>query len=211
MTDDQFPGNPKMTHPQGGSGGKVEEPSRVAGPVAVGPVIIKKKGIGRKVKDLFFGGGFKDSMRWVAAELLLPGLRNVIADTGIGAVERMVRGERSSTRNRSVNYGPRVSYNNPIARQTAALPHQPPYLSRNARQEVGDIILATREEAEAVLDQLIDVIDKYRSASFGDLQELLGLPHKYTDQRWGWSFLGNAEIVQVREGFLLDLPPMEPI
>lgn len=77
--------------------------------------------------------------------------------------------------------------------------------------ELGDLIFTSREEAESVLEMLGDIIDKEKVATKMELLEICGRPTQYTDQKWGWSFIGNAEIIQIREGWLLDLPPMEQI
>ncbi len=207
MTDEQFPNNSKHA-------ARPEDEARVQGAMELqNEVIIRKKGIGRKFKDIFFGGSFKASAQYVVAEVALPALRTMIVDTTSKGIERVIFGPGNAVaRSRSTtNYGPRVQYNNPVARQSTMLPHQPPFLSRNARQDFGDIILSTREECENVLERLSDLIDKFKSASKQDLMVLLNQPSQYTDMKWGWGFLGNAEIIQVREGWLLDLPPMEPL
>lgn len=82
-------------------------------------------------------------------------------------------------------------------------------MSRQARDDV--VILATRSEAELVLERLGDIIDKFEVASVGDLHDLLGLPQTHVDQKWGWTYVGDASIRQVREGYLLDLPLAAPI
>lgn len=213
MSDEQFPGNPKHAK-LSKMVAAPEEEKRVEGPVVTGEVVMRKKGVVRKIKDIFFGGDFKNAGRYVLAEVALPALRNMVVDTTSKGIERVIFGpDRAAQRSRSTNYGPRVQYNNPIGSryQSAMLPHQPPYLSRNARMDVGDIILPSREDCEVVLEKLGDIVDKFRTASKSDLMELLGQPSAYTDQKWGWSFLGSAEISQIREGWILDLPPMEPI
>lgn len=207
MTNEQFPNNAKHA-------GKPEDETRVQGALDLQATpILRKKGIGRKLKDIFFGGNFRSAGQYVMAEVALPAIRNMIVDTTTKGIERVVMPNSVAARSRSNNnYGPRIQYNNPISRQTSVmLPGQPPYLSRNARQDFGDIILSTREECEMVLEQLGDIIDKFKTASKQDLMVLLNQPTQYTDMKWGWAFLGNAEIIQVREGWLLDLPPMEPL
>jgi len=77
--------------------------------------------------------------------------------------------------------------------------------------QTDDIILSSREDCEAVLEYLGGCIDKDKDATKADLLNFLGRPWQFTDQKWGWGFIGNAEIVQIREGWLLDLPPMEAI
>jgi len=209
MTDEQFPGNPKLAAPKGPRQPELKED----GPSIQGEVIIRKKGIGRRLKEIFFGGDFKNAARYVAAEVALPAVRNMVVDTVSKGVERVIFGPDRASRGRSTNYGGRTTYNQPIVRSysSAMLPHQPPYLTRNARMQTDDIILSSREDCEAVLEYLGDCIDKDKVATKADLLNFLGRPWQFTDQKWGWGFIGNAEIVQIREGWLLDLPPMEAI
>lgn len=207
MTDEQqFPGNPKMSK-------KTEHVPREA--VVVNEVVVRKKSVGRKIKDVFFGGDFKNAARYVAAEVALPAFRNMIVDTTTKGIERVIFGpERSASRSSRPSYSGRTVYNAPVSRNqytSVMLPHQPPYLSKNARMDLGDLIFTSREEAEAVLEMLGDIIDKEKVATKMELMEICGRPTQYTDQKWGWSFIGAAEIIQIREGWLLELPPMEPI
>lgn len=62
-----------------------------------------------------------------------------------------------------------------------------------------------------VLERLNDIIDRYEVASVADLHELVGLPTTHVDNKWGWENVRYAEVRQIREGFLLDLPPAMPI
>jgi hypothetical protein len=96
---------------------------------------------------------------------------------------------------------------------TARIPDQRPYrASANApRREMNQIILYSRSEAENVLERLTDIIDRYETVSVADLYQLLQLESSPIDNKWGWTYLHNTEIRQVREGFLLDLPPVEPL
>ena len=56
-----------------------------------------------------------------------------------------------------------------------------------------------------------DIIDTYEVVSVADLNELVGLPTSYMDNKWGWIYLGDVQVRQIREGFLIDLPSAEPI
>jgi hypothetical protein len=62
-----------------------------------------------------------------------------------------------------------------------------------------------------VLERLSDIIEQYAVASLADLHELAGIPTTHVDNKWGWESLRFAEIRQIREGYLLDLPPAEAI
>lgn len=167
--------------------------------------------IGRKFKTLFFGGEFSGALRYVAADVLLPAARNLLVDTATKGVERLVYGESSSQRRRPIDYSSRVRYNSPFMRpDRPRLPDQPPF-SRSPRRETNHLVLASREEAELVLERMLDILDNYDVASVADLYELTGLPSASIDHKWGWSYLKNAEIRQVRDGYMLDLPPAEEL
>lgn len=184
--------------------------------VVTGTVIKKDKTFGHKFKEVFFGGDFRNAMRYIAADVLLPAIRNLMVDATTQGVERIVYGESSRQRRPmwggSQGYRSRIQYNNPVRRDRAYLPDQSPSGgSRRGRRDTEDLILATREEADNVLERLTDILDKYGVASLADLYELTGLPSAHIHNKWGWTFLNNAEIRQVREGYLLDLPPVEEI
>lgn len=179
--------------------------------VTTGVVIEKKPSLGRKFKNIFFGGEFKGASRYIAADVLFPAFRNLIVDATTKGIERMVYGESSMQRRRHPDYRPRVQYNNPMAaRDRPRLPNQP-LASQRMRRDANNLVLTSREEAELVLERLIDILDKYEVASVADLYDLTGLPSSHVDNKWGWTYLNNTEIRQVRDGFLLDLPPTEEI
>jgi len=74
-----------------------------------------------------------------------------------------------------------------------------------------NIILGTRGEAEIVVERLGDILDKYEFVSYGDLMDLLGLPSTPIDQKWGWTYLTNVVVRQVRNGYLIEFPQPEYI
>lgn len=177
-------------------------------------VIVQKRGIGRKFKDLFIEADPKSVVRYVAAAVLLPAAKNMVYDAFTKGSERMIFGEGSSRRN--INQGPRITYNSPVnrgyrdspLRSAPPVSQEPRALGRH-RQE--SFILASKEEAQTVLERLSDLIDTYEFATVADLNDLLGLPTTYVDNKWGWLYLADTPIRQIREGFLLDLPPAEPL
>jgi hypothetical protein len=71
--------------------------------------------------------------------------------------------------------------------------------------------LATRVEAEEVIDRLFDVVSRYETATVADLYEMVGVTGNYTDDKWGWTDLRGASVQRVRNGYLLDLPRPEPL
>lgn len=188
---------------------KNPKPKKVVEKIVTGEVIQHKKTLSEKFKSVFLGGEFKSSIKYIGAEVLLPALRNMVVDATTKGIERVIYGE-STPRRRIERTGPRVSYNNPFDRPSRSS-QGPMYAPRGRRQQISNIILSSRAEAELVVERLSDIIDKFDVASVADLHDLVGLPTSYVDNKWGWSSLNYVDIRQVREGYLIDLPEIEPI
>lgn len=196
---------------------KEPKPEKNIERVVTSEVLIQKKTLGQKFKDLFIEADVKSVVRYVIYEVVLPAARNTIVDASSKGIERMMYGENAA-RARSYGYGygtqQRVTYNSPISRAFNPMQARRPPSLRPTSQEKNsrdNLIFTTREEAALVLERMNDIIDTYEIVSVSDLNDLVGIRPSYTDNRWGWVYLGDVQIRQVREGFLLDLPPAEPI
>lgn len=194
-----------------------DKPEKIVEKVIVGEVVTRPMPLGTKFKTIFFGSSAKDVARFVAESVLLPALRKLVVDTVSEGAQRMMYGGSQQSMRRTPEYRPRVTYNNPIQRP-ALYPADPrsgranlPDQYGTNRREGNQIIFANREEAELVLERLLDIINQFDVASLADLYDLVGLPTTHVDNKWGWTFMPGVQIRQVREGFLLDLPAAEPI
>lgn len=199
--------------------GKEPLPDKKIEKVVTGEVIQKPKSIGRKFRTIFLGGDLKMAMGYVVGDVIFPAIRNTLFDSISKGTERVIFGD-SVRRHRPTEYRPTVQYNNPIARppwQTTDpryrpnLPDQPAHAWRSNRRNSNDIILQSRQEAELVVERLIDIIEKYDVASLADLYDLLGWTSSPIDNKWGWNYLRNVEVRSTPEGFLIDLPPLEAL
>lgn len=193
-----------------------ERPDKKLEKVVTGEVSQKPRGVGRKFKEVFFGGDAKNAASFVVSDVLLPALRNLIVDAVTNGAEKLIYGESRGRGRSRTNYGARYQYNagypspfRPDPRER--LPMGGARGIRQGRHEVNDIVIATKEEAELVAERLVDIVDQYEVASLADLYELVGLPSSHIDNKWGWTFLGNIQIRQIRQGYLLELPPLEEI
>ena len=207
-----------------GNSNSAKAPSQEAPPVkkvvesvVTTPVIQQKKSIASRFRSIFFDGQIKTASRYIFSDVVLPSVKNLIVDATSKGVERVIYGDRAPRRGYSHEAGrPRVSYNQ-MSRYpgypSGILPDQPPRPLMQSRRtyEVSDIILASKEEAELVLERLNDIVDQYNVASVADLHDLVGLPTVHTDNKRGWMSLAYSSVKQVRQGFLIDLPPAEDI
>jgi len=182
--------------------------------VIVGDVIQRKPALGRRFRDVFGGGDARSVGSYVFFEVMVPALKDTIADVVSQGVERMIFGEARSTSRRTgtrpgtsvghVAYNRYSSSKPPWNRDREEREDRRP--KPQASSKYDDIVLATRVEAEQVLDQMFSLVNQYEQVTVGDLYELVGLPGTFTDQKWGWVDLRGAGAQRVSGGYLLDLP-----
>lgn len=223
MTDftSNFPGNTN----KGKEENKPPREEKVIERLDIGKVVIKKKSVGKKFKELFVRGDLKTMARYVGADVITPALRILFLDIVTKGAERLFMGDSQYRyrRPQDYSYRPSVQYNmSSIHRRdprefrdarnpSTMLPDQPPYSRARRMQEPDEIIVQSRQYAEMIVERLKDYIELYDVATVADLREMLGFPSPFTDHNWGWTSLPSVEIRQVREGYLLNLPPVEAI
>jgi hypothetical protein len=187
--------------------------------ITTSEVVQRKKPFGHKLKTIFLGGEFKDVVSYITYDVILPGARDVIFDTIKNGAQRAIYGYRGPGPSYSRQpVRSQVQYNNPVRRmsdprhqQSASLPRQGPVGYQQNRREVNDVVFSSREDAAQVLDTMINCVEMYGVVSLADLYELVGLPQSHIDQKWGWTHVTSTEIRQIRDGYLLELPPMEEL
>ena len=53
---------------------------------------------------------------------------------------------------------------------------------------------------------MYELLDTYGLVRVADLKDLVGITGSYTDNRYGWTSLRSAEIVRVRDGYMIKMP-----
>jgi hypothetical protein len=186
--------------------------------VIAGGVVRRKKPLGKRMKDAFFGGDGPTVREQLIEDIILPNLRDLIIDVVNGGVERMVRGESRASYRRGGNtrFGAvtgRINYNgisqSPVGRGMRDDSRVP--LSRRARaaHDFEEIILDSRAEGEMVLSSMFDALERYEQVTVAELLELLGITSNFTEMRYGWTDLRGSRVDHVRGGYLLNLPRPE--
>lgn len=198
------------------------EPKKVQR-IVTGEIVRRKKPVGKRFVENFFGGTAKGAVIYIVSDVLLPYAKDAISDAVSGGIDRVLWGENRSSSRRSryargaaqTIYG-HVRYDRPNEYGKASPrrddPRVPSHRSR-ATHNFDELILPTRVEAEECIDRLTDLIQRYDFASVKDLYEMLGVTPEYTDDKWGWTDLRTAGVKYIPnpKGYLLDLPKPEPI
>lgn len=185
-------------------------------PVVEMPVVQRKKGFWRSTKDFFRSDEVGTIGSYLRDDVAVPAIQNLIYDVIENGAERLLFGSTGrNTRRRGVDRRP--TYVNYSGRSTMERREsggrETRELSTAARRthDFGEIILASRAEANEVLDKMAALIEEYGQASVLDLYELVNIDGNHTDDKWGWTQLRTAGVVHVRDGYLLDLPRTEAL
>lgn len=206
---DDFPSNSQQPRLS-----KVEPEPKKIEKVIEGEVVRRKKPLGTRIKETFVGSDMKSVGQYITFEVLLPAMKDTIADITSQGVERMLFGEARSTSRRTgtrPGSGGYVQYNRMGGDRDRRRDREFPSRKARANHDFDDIVLATRVEADEVIDRLYDLVSRYNSATVADLYELLGISGSFTDDKWGWTDLYGSKARRVTGGYLLDLPRPEPL
>lgn len=174
--------------------------------VVRGKVKTKKKKT--SLKDVFISEDAANVKSYVFMDVLVPAVKKAISDIVRDGIDMILYGEARSRKSSSnASYVSYRSYSDRDRREERR------YSDSRVRSAYSydDIILENRGEAEDVLTRMDELIDTYGIVSVADMYDLVGISGNYTDNKYGWTNLRNAEPVRVRDGYMLKLPKPGPI
>jgi hypothetical protein len=207
MENPEFPANSNVS--KGGSSDKKLKR------ITSGEVRTRKRSVRKQFQEAFVVGDMRTAIEYMLFEVALPSMRDAVVDSLTSGIERLFTGDgrRRGAGPSPSGQAPYVNYGNMFGRSAGLLasPQRSVSPRGRARHNFSEIVLSTRAEAEEVIDQMFEVIERWGEVSVADLYELLGVAADHTDQKWGWRNIGGATVRRVRDGFLLDLPNPEPI
>lgn len=215
--DKEFPGNSrrvmKPSKPAEEEKTPVTAEEKKVDRVVDTPVVRRKKPLSKRFLETFFGGDTHGVLGYVMMDVLLPAAKDMVADAVSTGIEKMLFGETRSSSRRG-GYRPSSGTSGYVSYNRMSSPgrrEEPRTISLRARDrhDFDEIVLATRVEAEEVIDRLFDLVSKYETATVADLYELIGTRVNYMDEKWGWTDLRGASVRRIRSGYLLDLPRPE--
>lgn len=165
-----------------------EKPKTV--PVVKGGVKTQEKSSIQKAKNNFFASDMKDVSHWVLTDVIGPGLKDLFVKTVTGGVTKLVYGEDARPGKKS---GSSFNYSG-ISRGEST-----PTRIRTA-YDYNDVLFDERDDAELVLEKMMDILESCGQVSIGDMYDLSGMQTRYTDFNYGWTRLGNASVERTRDG-----------
>lgn len=177
--------------------------------VVQGSATKTKKSIGRRFFDVFVDENVGDVKSYLFYDVLVPAIKENIADlinSAVGmiffgeAVRRPPRRSGGSSTGSKVNYG---GYFNSGARSE----RMPRDIRSRGVHEFDDIRFESRGEAELVLDNMLEILGDYKQVTVADFYDLAGVTTEFTDNKWGWTDLRGARVIgNASRGYFVDLP-----
>lgn len=174
--------------------------------VVRGKVRTKPKSGVSKITDVFISEDASNVKSYILMDVLVPAVKKAISDIVRDGVDMILygesRGRKSSSSSSYVSYRDYSRRDDDRFRDSGR---------RSAGYSHDDIIVESRAEAEEVLTRMDELIETYGVVSVADLYDLIGKSCEYTDNKYGWTNIRNAEPIRVRDGYMLKLPKAGPI
>lgn len=168
--------------------------------VVKGKVRRKKKSSMTKFADVFVAEDASNVVDYIWMDVLIPTIKNTISDIITNGVDMMLWGAVKGNKRRPSNTY--VSYRDYSSRDR----RDDRTATRRSGYSFDDIVIPSHQEADEVLEKMDEIIDRYDIVSVSDYYDLVGETGNYTDNKYGWSSLRTAEVVRVRDGYIIKLP-----
>lgn len=182
--------------------------------VVSGSVKTRKKNEIRKFTDIFVAEDIASVGEHLWYEVAVPSLKRLLEDLGVGGIRKLLYGKESGKDYGSGSGygGAKVSYRgfyesdnrDPRSRS------KDDYRAR-ARFDYDDLVFGARGDAEMVLTQMDEMLDRYKVVTVLDMYDAAGVTPPYTADKYGWTDLRDAKIYPVRGGYVIKLPKAFPI
>lgn len=174
--------------------------------VVHGKVQKKENGM-RKLTDIFISEDVANVKDYIIFDVVVPALKKAVYDLIVGTLDMSLYGGRGNGNRPKAD---KVSYRdyNDISRSGNRTGDR---TRTNSGYSYDDIVVETRREAETVLSRMDEIMEEYNIVRVADLYDLVGVTGDYTDNNYGWTNIRSAKIVQVRDGYKIDMPRALPI
>lgn len=163
----------------------------------------------RKFADLFISEDASNVKSYIFMDVLVPAVKKAISDIVTDGIDMILYGGKGSGRKSSSSS--KVSYRSYYDDKNRRSSDDRFSAGLRGRFDYDDIIFNARGEAEAVREQMVELIDRYGFATVADMYDMADLSAPYTANKYGWTNIRSAEVVRVRDGYVLKLPKAMPI
>ena len=171
---------------------------------------VKSKSLAEKAGDFILSEDTRTVKNYLVWDVLIPWIKNGIADVVIGGIEMALfgssRGRRSSSTGGNVSHVNYGSFSRNPGRDSNS--RRVVNIDRSSRYDFNNIVLDSRGDAEEVIASMEDLIRDYGEATVADLNSLVGVTGRsYIDNKWGWTDCRDFHVSRSGRGYILDFAP----
>ena len=200
---DEFKANPPLNQRK-----KTETiPEKKVEKVISGTAKTKKKNGVTKLADIFIEDDVNSVKSYIIGDVVVPTIKKTIYDVITGSLDMFFFGGTGGGKARStadkVSYRNYSSYSN--KRDTR------PATRSVTGYSYDEVVLDSRGEAEEVLARMDELVSTYGIVSVADFYDLVGITCQYTDNKYGWTNIRNAQVMRVRDGYMIKMPKAMPL
>lgn len=204
--------NTELYKPNSHKAQKQKEAAKVkpkAQPVVQGKVTSKETSMVKKASRNFLAEDMNNVKSYIILDVLIPTIKDAIVNIVSNGVSMLVYGDVAPSK----SSGSRFNYNGitnkrgrtPVSAKAQAA-------ERRVSHDFRDVEFESRTDALEVLSRMNEYIEDYGTCTVEDFYQFAGQSEytKFTDRDWGWTQLGNVEILRIYGGkFTLNLPRAE--
>lgn len=174
-------------------------PTKKVEKVVKGTVKKKKKSEVSKFKDVFISEDANSVKNYIFMDVLVPSIKKALSDIVKDGIDMILYGDKRSG-NRSNSS--RVSYRD----YSSGSGRRENNRSTRTNYDFADLVYDTRSEAESVLASMDEIMDTYNVVTVADMYDLSGVTCNYTDNKYGWRNISNAQVIHGRDGYIIKMP-----
>lgn len=182
-------------------------PEKKVEKVISGTAKTKKKTGVMKLADIFIEDDVNSVKSYIVGDVVIPTIKKTIYDVITGSLDMFFFGGTGGGKARST--ADKVSYRN-YTSYSSKRDTRP--ATRSVRgYDYDEVVLDSRGEAEEVLARMDELMTTYGLVSVADFYDLVGITCQYTDNKYGWTNIRNAQVMRVRDGYQIKMPKAMPL
>lgn len=174
--------------------------------VVTKPAQVKKNEM-RRLADTFISEDVSNVGSYIWLDVLVPTIKKAIVDIVTDGVNMVFFGGTGFRGSRNSNTS-KISYRS-FYDQKDNRGSETTYT--RSRFDYEDIVYASRGEAEAVLEEMDNVIERYGFVTIADMYDMSDRTPPFTSNKYGWTNIGSARVSRTRDGYVIDLPKARPL
>lgn len=172
--------------------------------VVSGRVRVKKqrKGNLEKAAEIFTGQDLNSVKEHLIKDVLFPNIQKLLYDTITNGADTIIYGGKGKNKRSD---GTRVSYWRSYDSGSGSNNEKATYSGRGI-YNFENLLFEKKQDAEAVLDSMQEIIDQFGVVSVADLYDLADVTiDNTTASNYGWKSIASAKSVATPDGWILSL------